>query len=128
MGLARPVGVERRLVGSVVTGQGLRRSPVVGRLAKVSAVETLGAEWDQSTDVAVNRRAERIFKSMDWDLQARFEHLSDEILTGDGYLLADLNILDVLAGEKQASEMRRVVRRALSRAAARRRSPSLSSL
>ena len=50
---------------------------------------------------------------MDWDLQARFEHLSDATLTGDDYLLAVLNILDVLAGEKQASEMRRVVRRAL---------------
>ena len=69
--------------------------------------------WDQSTDVSVNRRAERIFKTMDWDLQARFEHLGDDVITGHGYLTAVLNILDVLAGEKQASEMRRVVRRAL---------------
>ena len=50
---------------------------------------------------------------MDWDLQARFEHLSDEVITGPDYLTAVLDILDVLAGEKQASEMRRVVRRAL---------------
>ena len=69
--------------------------------------------WDQSTDVAVNRRAERIFKTMEWDLQARFEHLDDGIITGPGYLDAILGILDVLAGEKQATEMRRVVRRAL---------------
>ena len=50
---------------------------------------------------------------MDWDLQARFEHLSDEVITGPDYLTAVLDILDVLAGEKQASEMRRLVRRAL---------------
>eukprot|EP00435_Cladocopium_sp_Y103_P021580 s2554_g5.t1 len=69
--------------------------------------------WDQSTDVAVGRRAERVFKSMDWDLQARFEHLDDVILTSEGYLLNILNIMDVLAGEKEATDMRRVVRRAL---------------
>lgn len=50
---------------------------------------------------------------MDWDLQARFEHLSDQVITGPDYLTAVLDILDVLAGEKQASEMRRVVRKAL---------------
>ena len=50
---------------------------------------------------------------MDWDLQARFEHLEHELITSAGYLGAILNILDVLAGEKQASEMRRVVRKAL---------------
>ena len=69
--------------------------------------------WDQSTDVALNRRAERVFKTMDWDLQAKFEHLSDGVLTGDRYLEEILNILDTLAGEKQATEMRRTVRKAL---------------
>lgn len=57
--------------------------------------------WDQSTDVAINRRAERIFKTMDWDLQARFEHLSDATITGPDYLTAVLEILDVLAGESR---------------------------
>ena len=50
---------------------------------------------------------------MDWDLQAKFEHLSDGVLTGDRYLEEILNILDTLAGEKQATEMRRTVRKAL---------------
>ena len=69
--------------------------------------------WDQATDVAQNRRAERIFKTMDWELQARFEHISDETLQGQFYLDEILQILDVLAGERQATEMRRTVRKAL---------------
>jgi hypothetical protein len=69
--------------------------------------------WDQATDVALNRRAERIFKTMDWDLQARFEHITDETLQSEFYLDEILQILDVLAGERQATEMRRTVRRAL---------------
>eukprot|EP00435_Cladocopium_sp_Y103_P035246 s245_g9.t1 len=69
--------------------------------------------WNQATDVAVNRGAERIFKSMEWDLQAKFEHLDDATLTGELYLDYILEILDVLAGEKQATEMRRTVRKAL---------------
>ena len=59
------------------------------------------------------RRAERIFKTMDWELQARFEHISDEVLMGPSYIEAILKVLDTLAGEKQASEKRRTVRKAL---------------
>ena len=69
--------------------------------------------WNTTTDVALDRRAERVFKTMDWELQARFEHLSDAILQGETYLDEILQILDVLAGERQATEMRRTVRRAL---------------
>ena len=50
---------------------------------------------------------------MDWELQGRFEHLSDQDLSGNQYLDYILEILDVMAGEKKATEMRRTVRRAL---------------
>ena len=69
--------------------------------------------WDASTDIRMHRRADRIFKSMDWDLQARFEHLTDGDLTDPDYLSRILNVLDVLAGEKQSTEKRRAVRKAL---------------
>ena len=69
--------------------------------------------WDTSTDIKMHRRADRIFKSMDWDLQARFEHLSDGDLTDHDYLSRILSVLDVLAGEKQSTEKRRAVRKAL---------------
>ena len=69
--------------------------------------------WHNSTDIKMHRRADRVMRSMEWDLQARFEHLTDGELTDDQYLNRMLGVLDVLAGEKQTTEKRRAVRKAL---------------
>ena len=69
--------------------------------------------WDAATDVQVHRRAERIFKTMDWELQARFEHLEDDVVTGPDYLSHIVRILDTLSGENTLVDKRRAVRRAL---------------
>ena len=69
--------------------------------------------WSSSTDVLLHRRADRILKTMDWELQARFEHIPDSDLCGEGYIDKILAVLDVLAGEKQTTEKRRAVRCAL---------------
>ena len=69
--------------------------------------------WDAATDVQVHRRAERLFKSMDWELQARFEHLDDDVVTGPDYLTYILRILDTLSGENTIVDKRRAVRKAL---------------
>ncbi|CAE7224945.1 RE2 [Symbiodinium sp. CCMP2592] len=69
--------------------------------------------WNQNTDVPMWRRFEKLSKQLDWDLQGRFEHVPEATLAGAGYLDAVLGILDGLAGEKDASEKRRVVRAAL---------------
>ena len=69
--------------------------------------------WDANTDVPVWRRFEKLCKQLDWDLQGRFEHVPEQVLGSPGYLDAVLNILDVIAGEKNATEKRRVVRAAL---------------
>jgi len=50
---------------------------------------------------------------MDWELQSRFEHIPDHELQGMGYLAHLFQVLDVLAGEKEFTEMRRTVRAAL---------------
>ncbi|CAE7481054.1 SRR1, partial [Symbiodinium sp. CCMP2456] len=69
--------------------------------------------WDANTDVPVWRRFEKLAKQMDWELQAKFEHVSDQTLNSAAYLDEVLRILDAVAGEKEASEKRRVVRAAL---------------
>ena len=69
--------------------------------------------WNQNTDVPVWRRFEKLSKQLDWDLQGKFEHVPESVLAGPGYLDAVVSILDGLAGEKDASEKRRVVRAAL---------------
>ena len=59
------------------------------------------------------RRFKKLSKQLDWDLQGRFEHVLEAVLSGAGYLDAVLGILDVIAGERDATEKRRVVRAAL---------------
>ena len=43
----------------------------------------------------------------------RLDHIDDDTLTSKGYLTAILEVLDVIAGEKEDSEKRRAVRAAL---------------
>ena len=69
--------------------------------------------WNANTDVVVWRRAEKVLKNFDWEMQQKLEHLSEEQLSASTYLTDILAILDVLAGEKEASERRRQVRAAL---------------
>ena len=52
-------------------------------------------------------------KSFDYDLQAKLDHISDQELQGAGYLNSIFAVLDILAGEKETSERRRVLRAAL---------------
>ena len=52
-------------------------------------------------------------KGLDWQMQLHFDHLSEEVLAADKYLVEMLGILDILAGERETSEMRRSVRAAL---------------
>ena len=58
-------------------------------------------------------RSGKLSKQLDWDLQSRFEHVDEKVLAGPGYLQAIFGILDGIAGEKDVSEKRRVVRAAL---------------
>lgn len=71
------------------------------------------SRWDAATDVKYWRRTEKILKSMDWELQSRFEHIPDEDLQGPQYLWHLFQVLDVLAGEREYTDMRRSVRAAL---------------
>ena len=69
--------------------------------------------WDANTDVALHRRAEKILKNMEWDLQAKLEHVPETTLSSKGYLTEILSVLDVLAGERDDSDKRRAIRAAL---------------
>ena len=69
--------------------------------------------WNESTDVAAHRRAERVLKQVDWDLQARFEHLDDEDLRSDDYLDKILEVMGLMVGERAGDEQRRSMRAAL---------------
>ena len=69
--------------------------------------------WHNNTDVAVWRRSEKILKTFEWDLQAKMDHLDEKVLASESYLDRIIEVLDVLAGERESSERRRAVRAAL---------------
>ena len=63
--------------------------------------------------MAQYRRSEKILKSLEWELQAKLEHIDESVLASSGYLDAIFGVLDVLAGEREDSEKRRSIRAAL---------------
>ena len=69
--------------------------------------------WNANTDVALHRRAEKVLKGLDWELQAMLEHFSETELSSNIYLDLIFSVLDVLAGEREDSEKRRSIRAAL---------------
>ena len=69
--------------------------------------------WNHNTDVSVWRRAEKVLKTLEWDLQAKLDHVSETTLASPAYITEILGVLDVLAGEREDSEKRRAVRAAL---------------
>ena len=71
------------------------------------------SRWDRNTDVAVWRRAEKLLKSFDWELQSKLDHIPEHVLAGENYLQNIYAVMDVMAGEKESSEKRRNVRAAL---------------
>ena len=69
--------------------------------------------WNKSTDIPTWKRSEKLLRTLDWELQSKFEHISDEEMQSPGYLDVFFNILDTIAGEKEYTDMRRAVRAAL---------------
>lgn len=69
--------------------------------------------WNHNTDVSVWRRAEKVLKTLEWDLQAKLDHVSETTLASPAYITEILGVLDVLAGEREDSEKRGAVRAAL---------------
>ncbi|CAK9057574.1 unnamed protein product [Durusdinium trenchii] len=63
--------------------------------------------WNTNPDVTIWRRAEKVLKILDWDLEAKLDYVSEATLASPAYITEVLGVLDVLAGEKEDSERRR---------------------
>ena len=66
--------------------------------------------WDKNTDVPLHRRADKVLRSMGWEMQSDFEHLSEARLTASTYLEDILGIIDNKAGVREDDEKRRAFR------------------
>ncbi|CAE6937198.1 unnamed protein product [Symbiodinium sp. CCMP2456] len=66
--------------------------------------------WDKQTDVPVFRRAEKILRSLGWEMQVDFEHLTEDALTAPGYLDLILGVMSMKAGVRDDDEKRQTFR------------------
>ena len=69
--------------------------------------------WDKLTDIPVFRRAEKVLRTLGWELQTEFEHLSDDQLSSDDYLTHILRIMEMKAGVQEDAEKRSAFRSVL---------------
>ena len=69
--------------------------------------------WDKQTDIPLHKRADRILRSLGWDLQSDFEHLDEEVLSSSLYLDAIIEVMNAKAGVREDDEKRRAYRQAI---------------
>ena len=62
--------------------------------------------WDKTTDVPLWKRADKVMRSLGWELQASFEHLTESQLSSNKYLEHILSILELKAGVREDDERR----------------------
>ena len=62
--------------------------------------------WNKQTDIPVFRRAEKVLRTLGWELQSNFEHLSEEQLASPAYLDKILAVLEMKAGVREDEDKR----------------------
>eukprot|EP00439_Symbiodinium_sp_Y106_P037017 s2656_g4.t1 len=66
--------------------------------------------WNKVTDIPLGRRAERILRTLGWEMMSDFEHLSEAQLAGPDYLEAILKIIEMKAGVREDDDRRAAFR------------------
>ena len=81
--------------------------------------------WDKQTDIPVFRRAEKVLRTLGWELQTEFEHLTEAQLASDQYLNLILQVMEMKAGVQEDAE-KRVAFRSVLTDTSRKRDESLA--
>ncbi|CAE7346579.1 RE1 [Symbiodinium natans] len=66
--------------------------------------------WNKQTDVPVFRRAEKVLRTLGWEQQVDFEHLTEQQLGSDLYLEYILQVIELKAGVREDDERRQAYR------------------
>ncbi|CAE7545258.1 unnamed protein product [Symbiodinium sp. CCMP2592] len=69
--------------------------------------------WNKQTDIPVFRRAEKVLRTLGWELQVDFEHLTEAQLSSEYYLEYILQIIEMKAGVREDDERRQAYRRVM---------------
>ena len=70
--------------------------------------------WNKLTDIPVFRRSEKVLRTLGWELQADFEHLTEAQLGSSDYLDLILQVIEMKAGVQEDAEKRAAYRAVLS--------------
>ncbi|CAE7837485.1 unnamed protein product, partial [Symbiodinium necroappetens] len=81
--------------------------------------------WDKQTDIPLFRRAEKVLRTLGWEMQVDFEHLTEEQLGSPRYLDYILQIIEMKAGVREDDE-RRQAHRSVMHDVGKRRDESLA--
>ena len=69
--------------------------------------------WNKTTDLPVHKRADKVLRSLGWELQSEFEHLPESVLQSSAYLDVIVEIMNNKAGVREDDERRRAYRSAI---------------
>ena len=67
--------------------------------------------WNKLSDIPMSRRAEKVLRTLGWELQVEFEHLQEDVLISDRYLEAIISVIELKAGVREDDEKRAAFKR-----------------
>ncbi|CAE7403523.1 unnamed protein product, partial [Symbiodinium necroappetens] len=62
--------------------------------------------WNKASDIPTERRAEKVLRTLGWEMQVEFEHLSEAQLASPQYLDHILQIIEMKAGVREDDDKR----------------------
>ena len=69
--------------------------------------------WDKTSDLPVPRKAEKVLRSLGWEMQPDFEHVPETVLNTSAYLDVIIEIINNKAGVREDDEKRRAFKSAI---------------
>ena len=66
--------------------------------------------WDKLTDVPMHKRAERVLRSLGWEMMPDFDHIAESDLALPSYLENIISVLENKAGVREDDEKRKAYR------------------
>ena len=79
---------------------------IQGRLLGLGPCGQCLRRWNKNTGVPLYRRAEKVLRSLGWEMQVDFEHMTESELVEAGYLDAILKVMNLKAGVRDDDEKR----------------------
>ena len=85
----------------------------MARMAKIHAMEESRQKMEQKHRHSSKKRSDKILRLFDWNMQEKFDHLTDDQLEGEDCIDKILKIMDIMINEDGSGEKKKASREAL---------------